>query len=147
MATKKKIETPGAANTELDTALGTALDTAQTNVTTIETKAKNIDEAIAQNQAVIDDANALEDEKAQAQLKLDALLETKTLIDATLVSAKLALESIQNQVQQQAATVRKTDMSAVNVQSNSANPLASPHVELTEAGYVIKARTQQGAKE
>lgn len=139
MATKKKIETPGATNTELDTA--------QINVTTIENKAKDIDEAIALNQAVIDDANALEDEKAQAQSKLDALLETKNLIEDTLVSAKAALESIQSQTQRQAATMRKTDMSAVNVQNNSANPLTSPHVELTKAGYVIKARIQQRVKE
>lgn len=139
MATKKKIETPGTTNTELDTA--------QTNVTAIENKAKNIDEAIALNQAIIDDANALEDEKAQAQLKLDALHETKALIDDTLASAKTALEAVQNQVQQRAATMRKTDMSAINVQENKAKILTNPNVKLTPAGYVITGKINEGVKE
>ncbi len=132
MTTKKKIETPGAPSDEQTTA--------QDNLTNIENKAKDINEAIARNQAIIADDKALPDEKEQAQLKIDALLATQTIINSALEEAQTSLDAIKAQ----AATVRKTDLTAVNINKQATNTLEADNVRLTARGYVVDA--PKGAK-
>lgn len=136
MATKKKIETPGATSDEQTTA--------QDNLANIESKAKDINEAIAHNQAIIADDNALPDEKEQAQLKIDALLATQTIINSALEEAQTSLDAIKAQAQMKAATVRKTDLTAVNINKQATNTLEADNVRLTARGYVVDA--PKGAK-
>lgn len=136
MATKKKIETPGVTSDEQTTA--------QDNLANIENKAKDINEAIAHNQAIIADDNALPDEKEQAQLKIDALLATQTIINSALEEAQTSLDAIKAQAQMKAATVRKTDLTAVNINKQATNTLEADNVRLTARGYVVDA--PKGAK-
>ena len=136
MTTKKKIETPGAPSDEQTTA--------QDNLTNIENKAKDINEAIARNQAIIADDKALPDEKEQAQLKIDALLATQTIINSALEEAQTSLDAIKAQAQMNAATPRKTDLTAVNINKQTANTLEADNVRLTDRGYVVDA--PKGAK-
>ena len=136
MATKKKIETPGATSDEQTTA--------QDNLANIESKAKDINEAIAHNHAIIADDNALPDEKEQAQLKIDALLATQTIINSALEEAQTSLDAIKAQAQMKAATVRKTDLTAVNINKQATNTLEADNVRLTARGYVVDA--PKGAK-
>ena len=136
MTTKKKIETPGAPSDEQTTA--------QDNLTNIENKAKDINEAIARNQAIIADDKALPDEKEQAQLKIDALLATQTIINSALEEAQTSLDAIKAQAQMKAATVRKTDLTAVNINKQATNTLEADNVRLTARGYVVDA--PKGAK-
>ena len=136
MATKKKIETPGVTSDEQTTA--------QDNLANIENKAKDINEAIARNQAIIADDNALPDEKEQAQLKIDALLATQTIINSALEEAQTSLDAIKAQAQMKAATVRKTDLTAVNINKQATNTLEADNVRLTARGYVVDA--PKGAK-
>lgn len=110
MTTKKKIETPGAPSDEQTTA--------QDNLTNIENKAKDINEAIARNQAIIADDKASPDEKEQAQTSLDA---------------------IKAQAQMNAATARKTDLTAVNINKQTNNTIEASNVRLTDRGYVVNA--------
>lgn len=133
MTTKKKIETPGAPSDEQTTA--------QDNLTNIENKAKDINEAIARNQAIIADDKALPDEKEQAQLKIDALLATQTIINSALEEAQTSLDAIKAQ----AATARKTDLTAVNINKQATNTLEADNVRLTARGYVVDA--PKGAKQ
>lgn len=136
MTTKKKIETPGAPSDEQTTA--------QDNLTNIENKAKDINEAIARNQAIIADDKALPDEKEQAQLKIDALLATQTIINSALEEAQTSLDAIKAQAQMNAATARKTDLTAVNINKMAANKIDAANVKLTDKGYVVNA--PKGAK-
>lgn len=136
MTTKKKIETPGAPSDEETTA--------QDNLTNIENKAKDINEAIARNQAIIADDKALPDEKEQAQLKIDALLATQTIINSALEEAQTSLDAIKAQAQMNAATARKTDLTAVNINKMAANKIDAANVKLTDKGYVVNA--PKGAK-
>lgn len=136
MATKKKLETPGVVTDEQNTA--------QDNLTNIENKAKDINEAIAHNQAIIADDKALPDEKEQAQIKLDALLETQAMINSAVEDARTALDAIKAQAQLKAATVRNTDLTAVNINKQTANTLEADNVRLTDRGYVVDA--PKGAK-
>lgn len=129
MATKNKIETPGATNHELDTA--------KQNVSTIENNAKNIDEAIAQNQAIINNTNASADDKARARLAIESLLEAKSFIDSAMESSKNALEAVKSQAQQQAATVRQTDLTNVTITPRATNTIEGKGIRLTPEGYVI----------
>ena len=140
MATKKKIETPGVVTDEQNTAQNTAQD----NLTNIENKAKDINEAIAHNQAIIADDKALPDEKEQAQIKLDALLETQAMINSAVEDARTALDAIKAQAQLKAATARNTDLTAVNINKQTANTLEADNVRLTDRGYVVDA--PKGAK-
>lgn len=137
MATKKKLETPGVVTDEQNTA--------QDNLNNIENKAKDINEAIAHNQAIIADDNALPDEKEQAQIKLDALLETQAMINSAVEDARTALDAIKAQAQLKAATVRNTDLTAVNINKQTANTLEADNVRLTDRGYVVDA--PKGAKQ
>lgn len=137
MATKKKLETPGVVTDEQNTA--------QDNLTNIENKAKDINEAIAHNQAIIADDKALPDEKEQAQIKLDALLETQAMINSAVEDARTALDAIKAQAQLKAATVRNTDLTAVNINKQTANTLEADNVRLTDRGYVVDA--PKGAKQ
>lgn len=136
MTTKKKIETPGAPSDEQTTA--------QDNLTNIENKAKDINEAIARNQAIIADDKALPDEKEQAQLKIDALLVTQTIINSALEEAQTSLDAIKAQAQMKAATARKTDLTAVNINKQTNNTIEASNVRLTDRGYVVDA--PKGAK-
>lgn len=136
MATKKKLETPGVVTDEQNTA--------QDNLTNIENKAKDINEAIELNKSIIADDNALPDEKEQAQIKLDALLETQAMINSAVEDARTALDAIKAQAQLKAATARKTDLTAVNINKQTANTLEADNVRLTDRGYVVDA--PKGAK-
>lgn len=140
MATKKKLETPGVVTDEQNTAQNTAQD----NLTNIENKAKDINEAIELNKAIIADDKALPDEKEQAQIKLDALLETQAMINSAVEDARTALDAIKAQAQLKAATVRNTDLNAVNINKQTANTLEAGNVRLTDRGYVVDA--PKGAK-
>lgn len=131
MTTKKKIETPGAPSDEQTTA--------QDNLTNIENKAKDINEAIARNQAIIADDKASPDEKEQAQLKIDALLATQTIINSALEEAQTSLDAIKAQAQMNAATARKTDLTAVNINKQTNNTIEASNVRLTDRGYVVNA--------
>lgn len=137
MATKKKLETPGVVTDEQTTA--------QDNLTNIENKAKDINEAIAHNQAIIADDKALPDEKEQAQIKLDALLETQAMINSAVEDARTALDAIKAQAQLKAATVRNTDLTAVNINKQTANTIEAVNIRLTDRGYVVDA--PKGAKQ
>lgn len=136
MATKKKIETPGATYDEQTTA--------QDNLANIENKAKDINEAIELNKSIIADDKALPDEKEQAQIKLDALLETQAMINSAVEDARTALDAIKAQAQLKVAMARKTDLTAVNVNKPAKNILAAANVKLTDRGYVVDA--SKGAK-
>ena len=136
MATKKKIETPGATYDEQTTA--------QDNLANIENKAKDINEAIELNKAIIADDKALPDEKEQAQIKLDALLETQAMINSAVEDARTALDAIKAQAQLKAATARNTDLTAININKQTANTIEADNVRLTERGYVVDA--PKGAK-
>lgn len=136
MATKKKLETPGVVTDEQNTA--------QDNLTNIENKAKDINEAIELNKAIIADDKALPDEKEQAQIKLDALLETQAMINSAVEDSRTALDAIKAQAQLKAATARKTDLTAVNINKQTANTLEADNVRLTDRGYVVDA--PKGAK-
>lgn len=136
MATKKKLETPGVVTDEQNTA--------QDNLTNIENKAKDINEAIELNKAIIADDKALPDEKEQAQIKLDALLETQAMINSAVEDARTALDAIKAQAQLKAAMARKTDLTAVNINKQTANTLEADNVRLTDRGYVVDA--PKGAK-
>lgn len=137
MATKKKLETPGVVTDEQNTA--------QDNLTNIENKVKDINEAIAHNQAIIADDKALPDEKEQAQIKLDALLETQAMINSAVEDARTALDAIKAQAQLKAATARKTDLTAVNINKQATNTIEADNVRLTDRGYVVDA--PKGAKQ
>ena len=137
MATKKKLETPGVVTDEQNTA--------QDNLTNIENKAKDIKEAIELNKSIIADDKALPDEKEQAQIKLDALLETQAMINSAVEDARTALDAIKAQAQLKAATVRNTDLTAVNINKQTANTLEAGNVRLTDRGYVVDA--PKGAKQ
>lgn len=136
MTTKKKIETPGAPSDEQTTA--------QDNLTNIENKAKDINEAIELNKAIIANDKALPDEKEQAQLKIDALLATQTIINSALEEAQASLDVIKAQAQMNAATARKTDLTAVNINKQTNNTIEASNVRLTDRGYVVDA--PKGAK-
>lgn len=136
MATKKKLETPGVVTDEQNTA--------QDNLTNIENKAKDINEAIELNKAIIADDKALPDEKEQAQIKLDALLETQAMINSAVEDARTALDAIKAQAQLKAATVRNTDLTAVNINKQTSNTIEASNVRLTDRGYVVDA--PKGAK-
>lgn len=136
MATKKKLETPGVVTDEQNTA--------QDNLTNIENKAKDINEAIELNKAIIADDKALPDEKEQAQIKLDALLETQAMINSAVEDSRTALDAIKAQAQLKAATVRNTDLTAVNINKQTANTIEADNVRLTDRGYVVDA--PKGAK-
>ena len=136
MATKKKLETPGVVTDEQNTA--------QDNLTNIENKAKDINEAIELNKAIIADDKALPDEKEQAQIKLDALLETQAMINSAVEDARTALDAIKAQAQLKAATARNTDLTAININKQTANTIEADNVRLTERGYVVDA--PKGAK-
>ena len=131
MATKKKLETPGVLTDEQNTA--------QDNLANIENKAKDINEAIELNKSIIADDKALPDEKEQAQIKLDALLETQAMINSAVEDARTALDAIKAQAQLKAATVRNTDLTAVNINKQTANTLEADNVRLTDRGYVVDA--------
>ena len=137
MATKKKLVTPGVVTDEQNTA--------QDNLTNIENKVKDINEAIAHNQAIIADDKALPDEKEQAQIKLDALLETQAMINSAVEDARTALDAIKAQAQLKAATARKTDLTAVNINKQATNTIEADNVRLTDRGYVVDA--PKGAKQ
>lgn len=136
MATKKKLETPGVVTDEQNTA--------QDNLTNIENKAKDINEAIELNKSIIADDKALPDEKEQAQIKLDALLETQAMINSAVEDARTALDAIKAQAQMNAATARKTDLTAVNINKTTSNKIEAVNVKLTDNGYVVNA--PKGAK-
>ena len=136
MTTKKKIETPGAPSDEQTTA--------QDNLTNIENKAKDINEAIELNKAIIANDKALPDEKEQAQIKLDALLETQAMINSAVEDARTSLDAIKAQAQMNAATARKTDLTAVNINKQTNNTIEASNVRLTDRGYVVDA--PKGAK-
>ena len=136
MATKKKLETPGAISDEQTTA--------QDNLTNIENKAKDINEAIELNKSIIADDKALPDEREQAQLKIDALLATQTIINSALEEAQTSLDAIKAQAQLKAAMARKTDLTAVNINKSTSNKIEAVNVKLTDRGYVVDA--PKGAK-
>ena len=136
MATKKKIETPGVTSDEQTTA--------QDNLTNIENKAKDINEAIELNKSIIADDKALPDEREQAQLKIDALLATQTIINSALEEAQTSLDAIKAQAQLKAAMARKTDLTAVNINKSTSNKIEAVNVKLTDRGYVVDA--PKGAK-
>lgn len=131
MANKKNIQIPGAPAEEQITA--------QKNLEDIENRAKNIDDAIELNKSIIADDTASQDEKNHAQIKLDALIDAKTLINSTLEEAQKALDAIKAHAQIKAATAVKTDLSAVNIVKATNKNIASAHVKLTKAGYVVDA--------
>lgn len=136
MANKKNIQIPGAPTDEQTTA--------QKNLEDIENRAKNIDDAIELNKSIIADDTVSQDEHDLAQIKLDALLDAKTLINSTLEEAQKALDTIKAQVQIKAATVVKTDLSAVNITKAQSNIITGEHIKLTKNGYVVNA--QKGDK-
>lgn len=136
MANKKNIQIPGASTDEQTTA--------QENLENIENRAKNIDDAIELNKSIIADDNISQDEREHAQIKLDALLDAKTLINSTLEDAQKALDAIKTQAQIKAATVVKTDLSAVNITKAQSNIITGEHIKLTKNGYVVNA--QKGDK-
>lgn len=142
MANKHKIETPGGSNESSE-----QLTTVESNFDDIQRKATNIVDAIALNKAILDDENALDDEKELAQLKINALLKAQSEIDSILSDAQTALAAIKTQAQVKAATVKKTDMSNITLSKKETRPVSSPHVQLTDAGYVIKPRGDLGVKE
>ena len=131
MASKNdtKIQTPGEISEEQSLAQGKLL--------TLEGKAHGIDEAITANQAIIDDANATPDDKSQAQIKLDALVATRLLINNAINEARQAIDAINAQAQINAATARKTDLSKINIVEPETRTVQSANVRLTEDGYVV----------
>lgn len=131
MASKNntKIQTPGETSEEQSLAQGKLL--------TLEGKAGSIDEAITANQAIIDDANATPDDKSQAQIKLDALVATRLLINNAINEAKQAIDAINAQAQINAATARKTDLSKINIVEPETRTVQSANVRLTSDGYVV----------
>ena len=131
MASKNntKIQTPGETSEEQSLAQGKLL--------TLEGKAGSIDEAITANQAIIDDANATLDDKSQAQIKLDALVATRLLINNAINEAKQAIDAINAQAQINAATARKTDLSKINIVEPETRTVQSANVRLTSDGYVV----------
>lgn len=131
MASKNntKIQTPGETSEEQSLAQGKLL--------TLEGKAGSIDEAITANQAIIDDANATLDDKSQAQIKLDALVATRLLINNAINEAKRAIDAINAQAQINAATARKTDLSKINIVEPETRTVQSANVRLTSDGYVV----------
>ena len=131
MASKNntKIQTPGETSEEQSLAQGKLL--------TLEGKASGIDEAITANQAIIDDANATPDDKSQAQIKLDALVATRLLINNAINEAKQAIDAINAQAQINAATARKTDLSKINIVEPETRTVQSANVRLTADGYVV----------
>ena len=124
-----KIQTPGETSEEQSLAQGKLL--------TLEGKASGIDEAITANQAIIDDANATPDDKSQAQIKLDALVATRLLINNAINEAKQAIDAINAQAQINAATARKTDLSKINIVEPETRTVQSANVRLTSDGYVV----------
>lgn len=142
MAKKPTIETPGAQEN-----LNEQLTTAQAQVNNIQNKATNITDAIALNNAIIDDHNSLEDEKEQAQLKINALLAAQEEINNILGDAQTSLSAIQLQAQTKAATSKKTDMSNITVSKNESKIITGPNITLTDKGYVIKPREAVWVKE
>lgn len=124
-----KIQTPGEASEEQSLAQGKLL--------TLEGKASSIDEAITANQAIIDDANATPDDKSQAQIKLDALVATRLLINNAINEARQAIDAINAQAQINAATARKTDLSKINIVEPETRTVQSANVRLTADGYVV----------
>lgn len=124
-----KIQTPGEISEEQSLAQGKLL--------TLEGKASGIDEAITANQAIIDDANATPDDKSQAQIKLDALVATRLLINNAINEAKQAIDAINAQAQINAATARKTDLSKINIVEPETRTVQSANVRLTADGYVV----------
>jgi len=131
MASKNntKIQTPGETSEEQSLAQGKLL--------TLEGKASGIDEAITANQAIIDDANATPDDKSQAQIKLDALVATRLLINNAINEARQAIDAINAQAQINAATARKTDLSKINIVEPETRTVQSANVRLTADGYVV----------
>lgn len=131
MASKNntKIQTPGEISEEQSLAQGKLLN--------LEGKASGIDEAITANQAIIDDANATPDDKSQAQIKLDALVATRLLINNAVNEAKQAIDAINAQAQINAATARKTDLSKINIVEPETRTVQSANVRLTSDGYVV----------
>lgn len=124
-----KIQTPGEISEEQSLAQGKLLN--------LEGKAGSIDEAITANQAIIDDANATLDDKSQAQIKLDALVATRLLINNAINEAKRAIDAINAQAQINAATARKTDLSKINIVEPETRTVQSANVRLTADGYVV----------
>lgn len=124
-----KIQTPGETSEEQSLAQGKLL--------TLEGKASGIDEAITANQAIIDDANATPDDKSQAQIKLDALVATRLLINNAINEARQAIDAINAQAQINAATARKTDLSKINIVEPETRTVQSANVRLTADGYVV----------
>lgn len=124
-----KIQTPGETSEEQSLAQGKLL--------TLEGKASGIDEAITANQAIIDDANATPDDKSQAQIKLDALVATRLLINNAINEARQAIDAINAQAQINAATARKTDLSKINIVEPETRTVQSANVRLTSDGYVV----------
>lgn len=131
MASKNntKIQTPGEISEEQSLAQGKLLN--------LEGKAGSIDEAITANQAIIDDANATPDDKSQAQIKLDALVATRLLINNAINEARQAIDAINAQAQINAATARKTDLSKINIVEPETRTVQSANVRLTADGYVV----------
>lgn len=131
MASKNntKIQTPGEISEEQSLAQGKLLN--------LEGKASSIDEAITANQAIIDDANATPDDKSQAQIKLDALVATRLLINNAINEARQAIDAINAQAQINAATARKTDLSKINIVEPETRTVQSANVRLTADGYVV----------
>lgn len=131
MASKNntKIQTPGEISEEQSLAQGKLL--------TLEGKASGIDEAIKANQVIIDDAKATPDDKSQAQIKLDALVATRLLINNAINEARQAIDATNAQAQINAATARKTDLSKINIVEPETRTVQSANVRLTADGYVV----------
>lgn len=131
MASKNntKIQTPGEISEEQSLARG--------KLSGLEDKAKDIDDAITANQTIINDANATPDDKAQAQIKLDALVATRLLINNAINEARQAIDAINAQAQINAATARKTDLSKINIVETKVYTVESDNVRLTAEGYVV----------
>lgn len=126
---KTQIETPGGGDDQIKQLLE-PLDN-------VSNHAKTIEEAIAQNQAIIDDPQSAEDAKNLAQLQINELSETNTVIHNAMTEIDSLIATLKNQTQERAARTRKTDLSAITINKTSASTLQGDNIKLTEAGYVI----------
>lgn len=130
---KKAPEVPG--NDSSDEQVNEALN----NVDVVEKQAKSLDEKISQLQDKLLTAES-DDDKSVIQLQLDALLETKEQIDAMLVNAKEALQSVQAKATMAASAQKKTDMTDITIGKGDTRIISGPNITLTKDGYFVTSK-------
>lgn len=131
----KKIETPGVT--------GSNSDLAQEQVNNLQNKLVNLDDYITANQKVIDDANAKDEDKEIAKLKVEELTAFKAQLNSILQDANKSLENIKALDQLKASYASKTDLEAININTPQIKDISNDTVKLTEEGYIVNSRIKK----